>query len=85
MNKLTLGTLVLFLLLMSNGCALTDAYNKASKRSSMNNNEIKSHNIEVLKKECEGADKMAREMGLESKRQTVEECIQQGLKDSGFN
>ena len=84
MKKLILGTLVIFLLLVLNGCAVTDAYNKAVKRNNMSNNDIKSHNIEALKKECEGADKMAREMGIET-RQTVEQCIKQGLKDSGFN
>jgi len=85
MKKAILGLSAVVVLVLVNGCALSEAYAKASKSNNNSNSEAKSHNTAVLKKECEGAEKMAREMGLEGKRQTVEQCIQQGLKDSGFN
>jgi hypothetical protein len=85
MKKAILGLSAVVVLVLSNGCALSEAYAKASKGSSMSNSKAKAHNIEVLKKECEGAEKMAQEMGLKGRRLTIEQCIQQGLKDSGFN
>jgi hypothetical protein len=79
MKKAILGLSSVVILVLSSGCAISETYAKASKRNSMSNTQIKTHNMGVLKKECEGAAKMAKDMGLKS-GMTVEQCIQQGLK-----